>query len=246
MIVRLFFVETIIVLMPLIVICGCPGSGKSEVASRLRDVFEQKGLKSVIVRDQGLGDYADATTEKRTRGELFSAVERSLSKDMIVIVDALNYIVRKKISERRFRFSTKVKQKGFRYQLFCSAKALSTGSCVVWCLGGDEKCDLGSRFEAPNEKNRWDRPLVLARRGQDGMELDVDRVLEAIAGVPASAPNLSTIAEPRALAHNTDELLTEVVSEIMAQQKDGTGRLARHVTMAGFVDLEECLCVCVF
>jgi protein KTI12 len=42
-----------------------------------------------------------------------SAVKRLLSRDDIVIADGLNYI------------------KGFRYQLYCEAKALQTPSCVV-------------------------------------------------------------------------------------------------------------------
>jgi protein KTI12 len=40
-------------------------------------------------------------------------VERTLSKDDIVIADALNYI------------------KGFRYQLYCIARAIGTPHCVV-------------------------------------------------------------------------------------------------------------------
>lgn len=42
-----------------------------------------------------------------------SAVERFLTKDDIVIVDAMNYI------------------KGFRYQLYCLARAIGTPHCVV-------------------------------------------------------------------------------------------------------------------
>jgi tRNA uridine 5-carbamoylmethylation protein Kti12 len=42
-----------------------------------------------------------------------SAVKRLLGRDDIVIADGLNYI------------------KGFRYQLYCEAKALQTPSCVV-------------------------------------------------------------------------------------------------------------------
>jgi tRNA uridine 5-carbamoylmethylation protein Kti12 len=45
-----------------------------------------------------------------------SAVKRLLSRDDIVIADGLNYI------------------KGFRYQLYCEAKALQTPSCVVRLL----------------------------------------------------------------------------------------------------------------
>jgi protein KTI12 len=42
-----------------------------------------------------------------------SAVERLVSKDDLVIADAMNYI------------------KGFRYQLYCVARAISTPHCVV-------------------------------------------------------------------------------------------------------------------
>lgn len=55
----------------------------------------------------------DAREEKKARGALLSAVERTLSKDDIVIADALNYI------------------KGFRYQLYCIARAIGTPHCVV-------------------------------------------------------------------------------------------------------------------
>lgn len=44
---------------------------------------------------------------------MLSAVERTLSKDDIVIADGMNYI------------------KGFRYQLYCVARAISTPHCVV-------------------------------------------------------------------------------------------------------------------
>ena len=58
----------------------------------------------------------DAKSEKAARGTFYSAIQRVLSKDDIVIADGMNYI------------------KGFRYQLFCEAKALSTPHCVVFSL----------------------------------------------------------------------------------------------------------------
>jgi protein KTI12 len=57
--------------------------------------------------------YHTAKAEKDARAEEYSAVKRVLSRDDIVIADGLNYI------------------KGFRYQLYCEAKALQTPSCVV-------------------------------------------------------------------------------------------------------------------
>lgn len=70
------------------------------------------------ISDQTLGlrpdvVFREARTEKDARAAQFSAVERALGRDEMVIADGLNYI------------------KGFRYQLYCAAKAAGTPSCVV-------------------------------------------------------------------------------------------------------------------
>lgn len=57
--------------------------------------------------------YREARTEKDARATEYSAIKRALGKDTIVLADGLNYI------------------KGFRYQLYCEAKAVQTPSCVV-------------------------------------------------------------------------------------------------------------------
>lgn len=57
--------------------------------------------------------YNSAAAEKTARAEEFSAIKRAISKDTIVIADGLNYI------------------KGYRYQLWCEAKAVGTRCCVV-------------------------------------------------------------------------------------------------------------------
>ncbi len=202
--------------MPLVVLCGFPHSGKGEVAATLAGVFQDRGLAVAVVRDKGAADYASPDVEKVARGELFSAAERALTRDCVVVVDACNYL------------------KSLRYQLFCSAKAIATSSCVVWCQDGDALCEVGCRFEAPNEKNRWERPLIAARRGLGGhMELDLERVVAAVVGISVTAPNLSTIAEPRGMVHDTDHELGECIVAIMQAQKEGGPLpLARHVTMA--------------
>lgn len=70
------------------------------------------------VNDQSLGIsrdvYREARSEKDARAEEYSAVKRALGGDVIVVADGLNYI------------------KGFRYQLYCEAKAVQTPSCVVF------------------------------------------------------------------------------------------------------------------
>ena len=74
-------------------------------------------IKLHHISDQTLGltpeVFREAGTEKDARAAEFSAVERVLGRDAIVVADGLNYI------------------KGYRYQLYCAAKAASTPSCVV-------------------------------------------------------------------------------------------------------------------
>lgn len=55
----------------------------------------------------------DARAEKPARAALFSAVQRSLAKEAIVIVDAMNYI------------------KGSRYQMYCEAREVGVRTCTV-------------------------------------------------------------------------------------------------------------------
>ena len=60
--------------------------------------------------------YQEAKAEKNARAMQYSTIKRLLSQNAIVIADGLNYI------------------KGFRYQLYCEAKAVKTPSCVVLSL----------------------------------------------------------------------------------------------------------------
>jgi protein KTI12 len=109
---------------------GYPSAGKTTRALQLKEYCEAKiagtnadvdarasRLKVHLINDQTLGVsrsvYHTAKAEKDARAEEYSAVKRVLSRDDIVIADGLNYI------------------KGFRYQLYCEAKAVSTPSCVV-------------------------------------------------------------------------------------------------------------------
>nr|KAJ3419036.1 kti12, chromatin associated [Polyrhizophydium stewartii] len=110
--------------MPLITVCGLPLAGKTtraeQVAQHLRVYIEREqhalaargtvlNAHVVVVNEEQLGldkrvAYSDAAEEKKTRGSLLSAVERSLTKEDVVVCDSLNYI------------------KGFRYQLYCVAQ----------------------------------------------------------------------------------------------------------------------------
>ena len=62
-----------------------------------------------------LGDTGspDAREEKLTRAALKSCVERATSRDLVVILDSMNYI------------------KGYRYELYCVSRAHSSSRCTV-------------------------------------------------------------------------------------------------------------------
>jgi protein KTI12 len=128
--------------MPLIVLSGIPASGKTTRANELYRYFAAKHIavrlineeSLLIVRDEGykgtrsiarsmairciglsmlVSLVSDARVEKMTRATLKAAIERALNKDTVVIADSMNYI------------------KGFRYELFCIAKAQTTPHCIV-------------------------------------------------------------------------------------------------------------------
>eukprot|EP00898_Chlorokybus_atmophyticus_P006898 jgi/Chlat1/7209/Chrsp57S06758 len=171
--------------MPLVVICGQPCSGKSTFARALSAHFQQQQQSDSngqsettshsnhhrapvhVVDEPSLhlernAAYKDVVREKNTRGLLRSALDRTLSKDTTVIFDSLNNI------------------KGYRYELWCIARAAGTRYCTVHCdatidtarAWNEDRAsrgepsysseifeDLASRFETPDSKNRWDAPL---------------------------------------------------------------------------------------
>lgn len=129
--------------MALITISGFPCSGKTQRAEQLRRALEARlqdssytgpSLKVSVLSDDTLnvsrdaykGMFihcfsnvaraqlcADSRSEKPARGALFTAVQRQMSQDTILIVDAMNYI------------------KGFRYQMYCAARELKLRVCTV-------------------------------------------------------------------------------------------------------------------
>lgn len=112
--------------------------------------------------------YSNSTEEKLTRGALKSEFDKFVKdSSKLVILDSMNYI------------------KGFRYELHCISKSAGQKHGVVWTLcreqiakrwnekrsksESEERKDyyytpemmdeLISRYEAPDQRNRWDRPL---------------------------------------------------------------------------------------
>ncbi|XP_044529386.1 protein KTI12 homolog [Gracilinanus agilis] len=130
--------------MPLVVLCGLPDSGRSRRADELQTALEAEGRPVTVVRDAdvlGPGGpaalreaYTDPSREKALRAALKASVERGLGPRSVVLLDSLNYI------------------KGFRYELYCLARAARTPLCLLYTLRpqpravglGDSPAQVGS------------------------------------------------------------------------------------------------------
>ncbi|KAJ1332529.1 hypothetical protein BSLG_008831 [Batrachochytrium salamandrivorans] len=226
--------------------CGIPLSGKTTRAieivnyiegyiAREQDALLKRGLALnptvIVINDESLGidkmlGYADATEEKKTRGALLSATERHLSKNDIVICDGMNNI------------------KGFRYQLYCVARALGTPTCTVHCgislatasqrnvnlqvYNQDLFENLCSRFEEPDGRNRWDAPLFTVIPDDADMSDPISsisqQIVEAVLLKKPPPPNLSTVVKPlneTNYLHEMDRTLSDIVERVFEVQKTG-------------------------
>ncbi|KAJ5626288.1 hypothetical protein N7510_002597 [Penicillium lagena] len=96
--------------------------------------------------------YDHARTEKEARGVAYARAKRALARDSIVILDGMNYI------------------KGWRYQLWCEAKAAGTTCCVVHVGTPVDQCvannDARLRQTAP-QPHLNDKPTTTAEDASD-------------------------------------------------------------------------------
>ena len=135
-----------------------------------------------------------------------SSVKKLINKETIVILDNLTYI------------------KGFRYQLFCEAKAQLTNSCVLQVGLPADKCKeinatrgddawpedlfdaLVFRYEEPNGMTRWDSPLYFVIPGVD--QLPVDQLWESLVLNKPKPPNQATVLKAATPSNYLFESLT--------------------------------------
>ncbi|XP_068711586.1 protein KTI12 homolog [Montipora foliosa] len=210
--------------MPLVIMCGFPCSGKSKRTNELKSYFEKSKGKTVhMSSDDSISferntTYSVSANEKEARGLLKSSVERLISRDDIVILDSLNYI------------------KGYRYELYCVAKAHKTTHCVVHCDTPKEVCQewnkakekrynketldaLIMRFETPDSRNRWDSPLFVIQVDDD---LPFDAIYDALVNRVPPPPNQATQAQPLSATnflYELDKITQEIVSALLSSQR---------------------------
>ncbi|XP_072349177.1 protein KTI12 homolog [Scyliorhinus torazame] len=212
--------------MPLVILCGFPCSGKSRRAAELgRFVREKLQRKVAAVGEQSPGAernslYTDSRKEKELRGALKAEVERKINQEDVVIMDSLNYI------------------KGYRYELFCLVKHTQTPHCLIHCDTAVDVCSswnqqrapeeqysqevfdaLVMRFEAPESRNRWDRPLFTIQKDDT---LPFEAIVDAIIHRKAPPPNQSTLSQPLSSTNfmfELDRVTQEMVMTILNAQK---------------------------
>ncbi|KAH3913714.1 hypothetical protein HBI56_080000 [Parastagonospora nodorum] len=242
--------------MPLILISGYPSAGKTTRALQLKEHFEStianasadarvSRLKVHLINDQTLGVsrnvYHTAKAEKDARAEEYSAVKRVLSRDDIVIADGMNYI------------------KGFRYQLYCEAKALQTPSCVLHVGTPPDRCrennkklladkdtdggydeedfeNLIFRYEEPNGMTRWDSPLFIVV--EEDATPPCEQIWEAMVGsdgkMKTVKPNMATVLKPATeqnYLYELDKTTSDILAQIMTYQKDHEGEGGGDITV---------------
>jgi protein KTI12 len=203
----------------LIIISGYPTSGKTYRAKQLHSYFLQKisssapsspssGLRVHLISDHSLAiqrsvynleskdahERSNNASEKDARATIYAAVKRVLSGKDVVILDGANYI------------------KGWRYQLYCEAKAVRTTHAVVHVgtpvsrareineerlaardrVSGDNVPEEEKPYETENWENlvfRYEEPNAMARWDSplftipwDDAEPSCDAIWDAVIG----------------------------------------------------------------
>lgn len=129
--------------MPLILLCGNPCTGKTSFARRLVEYLKEKGITNVeLVNEESVNidkkeGYKVTFREKSTRAALKSAVDHKLNADCYVILDSLNYI------------------KGYRYELYCSARSFRTPHCVIWVESSESSAEAWNTERLANGGNGY-------------------------------------------------------------------------------------------
>ncbi|KII92260.1 hypothetical protein PLICRDRAFT_154662 [Plicaturopsis crispa FD-325 SS-3] len=219
--------------MALITISGYPSSGKTRRAHQIKDSLEKRmqdesyvgpKLKVIIVSDDSLHlartAYDESRSEKPARGALFTAMQREMGQDTILIVDALNYI------------------KGFRYQMYCAAREQKLRVCTVFVVATHDLCrewnktrqdgkayapdtleNLLVRYEEPSSMVRWDSPLFTVL--WDEPDVPGEPIWQAVTAGNVKPPNAGTSAVPKAPSdalHTLEQTTTSMVAAILSEQ----------------------------
>ncbi|KAH9942441.1 chromatin associated protein KTI12 [Epithele typhae] len=248
--------------MALVTVCG--SLLRSHFQARLQDsTYEGPPLKIVVVSDDNLnlsrevydGEHSPHAVRKTARAALFTAVQRQMGQDTVLIVDSMNYI------------------KGFRYQIYCAAREHKLRVCTLFVAATHEQCkqwnaarhpdgpsyspetqvlrrsleltvadapfmhyrleNLLMRFEEPSSMARWDSPLFTVPWTDD--DVPADDIWKAVTAGTVNPQTLLPRQVPKAptdALRTLEATATSMVAAIMASRPRAVARRARHAPLS--------------
>ncbi|XP_053239189.1 protein KTI12 homolog [Podarcis raffonei] len=190
--------------MPLVVLCGLPGSGKTRRAEELKAALSAEEASERRVFVVAEADLGAGGGDGVARAALRAEAERLLSRRDVVLVDS------------------GAELKSFRYELYCLSKHAGTPHCVLLCPGGAARPDRPP-LEPPDSRHRWDWPLFVAP-ADPAEPLPWPEIRAALFERRPPPPNQSTRSQPLQAAgflHRLDRLTQDVLAALMAAQRNG-------------------------
>ena len=138
--------------------------------------------------------------------------------------------------------------KGFRYQLYCQARAAGTPSLALHCEAREDCCrawnearaeqhrkypqdqleDLFLRFEAPNNQTKWDSPLfTIITEGASPAQLNefFASLLPVLTSAPSRPPSAATQSLTPEVAASSSQILDsqtqQLIEQVLQAQQSG-------------------------
>ncbi|KAL2855002.1 chromatin associated protein KTI12 [Aspergillus pseudoustus] len=181
--------------MPLIILTGYPCSGLTHRANQLAvgleeaqsTLFETGVIPSskprykinIVSTHDNVNYprtvYDTARTEKEARGLAYTRAKRALGRDSFVILDGMNYI------------------KGYRYQLWCEAKAMGTTCCVVHVGTPTDQCVANNEERIRRKESRAQAQSQSQSQSNEHADKETSSSDDPTTDQPSSSP--STTAE---------------------------------------------------
>ncbi|GAQ04076.1 protein N-methyltransferase NNT1 [Aspergillus lentulus] len=118
--------------------------------------------------------YDNARTEKEARGVAYTRAKRALGRDSFVILDGMNYI------------------KGYRYQLWCEAKALGTTSCVVHVGTPVDQCIANNEARIRRRDAQQEKSESRDNEPRESSTTESDPQVEAESTTQTNGPSPTT------------------------------------------------------
>jgi protein KTI12 len=185
--------------MPLVVLCSSDFDLATTCAHQLEEHL--KGATIVYERQED--------EERKRRSAFLGDVERALAaRDAQVIACGTNKI------------------KGFRYQLYCLARAQKTANCTIHCVSPHE--DLDGDFEPPNANSRWDCPLFFFVPPSFD-DIILQEIARCLQGEQAKQPSPAVVADNASMTSDylscVDSVCIKIVQEEQRNRKHSLSSL---------------------